>query len=60
VPTPGMPAVPLPPMPLEKRVAAPGAPSTPVPEVAVQALRDEFKLLPSRCEECEALAESGQ
>ncbi|OCR25585.1 hypothetical protein AFK24_08685, partial [Pseudomonas syringae] len=60
VPMPGMPAVPLPPMPLGKRVAAPGAPSMPVSEVAVEALRDEFKLLPSRCEACEALVESGQ
>lgn len=59
-PMPGMSAMPIPPTSLVKRVAVPGAPSTPVSEIAVQALRDEFRLQPSRCEECVALAESGQ
>ncbi|MCD5979482.1 type VI secretion system tip protein TssI/VgrG [Pseudomonas quasicaspiana] len=54
VPLLGMPAVPLPPVPLEKRVAVPGGPSTPVMDVSVQALRDEFEVLPARCEACEA------
>ncbi|MCQ3001615.1 type VI secretion system tip protein VgrG [Pseudomonas syringae] len=54
VPLSGMPAVPLPPVPLEKRVAVPGGPSTPVMDVSVQALRDEFEVLPARCEACEA------
>jgi len=53
-PVPGMPAVPMPPVPLEKRVAAPGTPTTPLLEVSVQATRDEFELHPARCEACEA------
>jgi len=52
----GTPAVPIPPVALIQKVAPAGAPSTPVSDVAVQALRDEHKLFPPRCEACEAAA----
>ncbi|SQG00790.1 Rhs element Vgr protein [Paucimonas lemoignei] len=55
-PVTGTPAVPIPPVALTQKVAPAGAPSTPVSDVAVQALRDEHKLFPPRCEACEAAA----
>ena len=55
-PVTGTPAMPTPPMALTQKIAPQGAPSTPVSDVAVQALRDEHKLFPSRCEACEAAA----
>jgi type VI secretion system secreted protein VgrG len=61
----GIPAVPLPPDSLEKRVASPGPASAPLSEVSVLALREEFQTHPARCEACEAarsqeLAQGGE